>query len=135
MLKFAQAGVFDMGNTHRLALRYIRPGTVVSTFEFRVKFFETLPIRATGERIGTRLDRAQFKATHAFQDIERPTGGFAKFAVVDDVDARLGLPPYDFSDRIFEASLVSTRVNGLAVLLRTRHVEKQGRADEAANMR
>src|ERR1700730_14495515 len=127
MLKFGEACVFNGSDANRLSLRHVRPGAFVSPFESRVKPLEAFPVRAPGEWIGAGLDRAQLEAAHALQGIERPTGGFSELAVIDDVDSRLRLALHDFGDRVLEALLVGSRVDGLAVLLRACQFEKPWR--------
>ena len=135
MLKFGEARVFHWGDANRFLLRYVGPGAIVSTFELRVKLLEALPVRASGKRIGARFDRAHLEAAHALQSVERPTGGLAEFAVVDDVDARLSLPAHDFGDGFLEALLVGAHICGIAFFPRAHEFEQPRRADQAANMR
>ena len=112
MLKFGEAGVFDRGDAHRFLPGHVGPGAIVSAFQLRVKLLEALPVRAARKWICARLDRAHLEAAHALQSVERPTGGLAEFAVVDDVDARLGLPPHDFGDGFLQALFVGAHVGG-----------------------
>src|ERR1700692_2351970 len=129
MLKFGETGVLDRGDAHCFSLGHVGPGAVISAFKFGVKLLEALPVGAACKWIGTRVDRAHLETTHSLQGVERPAGGFAKLAVVDDVDARLSLPAHDFGDGVFEALVVSLRAGWIAILLRAHQVEKLGRTD------
>ena len=124
MLKFGEARVFHRSDANRFLLGHVGPGAIVSAFELRVKFLEALPVRASRKRIRSRLDGAHLEAAHALQCVERPTGGFAEFAVVDDVDARLRLPPHDFGDGILQALFVGANIGGVAFFPRAHKIEK-----------
>ena len=58
------------------------------------------------------------ETAHALEHIARPADGLAVFAVIDDVEADVGLLFHHFGDAVMQAGLERVVVVALAVALR-----------------
>ena len=95
----------------------------------RHEFREAVAVAAEPDRLIERV-RPRLEAGEPLQAVVRPAG-FAELAVVDDVDAGLGLPRDDVRHRMLELALMRVAVRGIGI---ARGVEQRLRTDQAADM-
>ena len=80
-------------------------------------------------------DVALLDAVEAVEHVERPGAELAEFAVTDDVDAGLLLPPDHLANALLQERVESRSVDGQAVLHRLDVLDELRWANEAAHMR
>jgi hypothetical protein len=103
--------------------------------ELLVEPGEVLAVAARRQDAGAvELHHARLEPGHALVQVGDP-GGLAHLAVVDDVDAGLGLAAHLVGDRLLQRALIGVLVVGLAAVLELEELEQLGRPDQAAGVR
>ena len=102
--------------------------------ELGIELGKSLPVGATRERIGGRLNRPALEAAQALERVLRPADGFPELAVADHVDAGRGLPADHLGNRLGKAATIIRLLERLARLLGAQELLQSLRPDQAADM-